>query len=151
MAIKLNRGNRVPIYKALQDLWIQQLDVQVGDEMVVVLVADTFESDLNLYAITDRENISISEYATVLSIAEDGVEITWSESGESYTMKVAFWYLEPTGHKGDIVVKEITSDYDAIVTNGEEIIVGCQTISFDMFDSIAKAVETVRLRKSEQK
>lgn len=45
----------------------------------------------------------------------------------------------------NIIVHNISKDYNAIITSDAIISVGCQTITFEKFDELAKAVEMMKI------
>jgi hypothetical protein len=70
------------------------------------------------------------------------LRIRVNSAGEYKTALVLFYEIGGYSRKPKITVEEIAG-YDAVVSE-DGIKVGCQTISFEKFDELVKAVNKIR-------
>lgn len=121
------------------------VDINIGDVVILKSKAADYQFGWSGEWNHDLNDYIDAEGTVIDTNPESGFEVAFGDAGDdiAFTEWVPFFVIEKIDDPEQIIVPLGTGDYDAFVT-ADGINVGCQEISFEVFDELAKAVKKIR-------
>jgi hypothetical protein len=127
-------------YKKAQDSWIEMMNLKVGDEVMVLFKAESWENGWN----NSWEHSMTKNIGKILKVDENfdsgskGIRIH-----DDFLMCYPFFVLKKIPKKLPENI-EISDNYDVEFKENGKIHVGCQKIPFELLEKIYETAKSTR-------